>query len=381
MKDTSILHFLSQHKIYSIKQISRYYPFNAKQLKAFSSVLDWDLISNNENIIWDELVINEFKHQLNWENLSANNSVFKDHRLIEKFEKQIVWKSDNYDVGGCIANNEGINWNTELIEKYSNKICFNNLAINKSVEWPEKLIDKYLDDYQIGELLLNENFKLNLHLFEKYYDINKELDGFWLYQNKSLMSDYSFISKYQEKLDWWYISASFDIPWKKFDILNKFSEKINWNGIANNEYFFKNDKDFFIKHLPIWCLSDYDGFRSLSGNKALPWSVELIENFDSYWDWRALSINEGLPWSIELIDKYENRFIWGTWQKSFDEGEECWTHETGLSDNSTLPWSLDFIEKYQDNLNLSPINESSVIFEKGILPLLNDEVVEKFLES
>ena len=76
-----------------------------------------------------------------------------------------------------------------------------------------------------------------------------------------------------------------------------------------------------------------------------------------------------------------SRFAGGLLYKGYEENNEYWSIETGLSDNPTLPWSLDFILRYQDKLNLSSMNESSILFEKGILPLLNDEFVEEFLKS
>ena len=79
----------------------------------------------------------------------------------------------------------------------------------------------------------------------------------------------------------------------------------------------------------------------LSGNEALPWSLELIERFRDRWNWvvGGLSANESLPWSLELIQRYEHRWNWG--------GEHG-VDDSGLSGNESLPWSLELIERYED---------------------------------
>jgi hypothetical protein len=71
--------------------------------------------------------------------------------------------------------------------------------------------------------------------------------------------------------------------------------------------------------------------QSLSGNEALPWSLELIERYEDRWDWLVLSGNEALPWSLELIERYKDRWYWRR-----------------LSENEALPWSLELIERYED---------------------------------
>jgi hypothetical protein len=45
-------------------------------------------------------------------------------------------------------------------------------------------------------------------------------------------------------------------------------------------------------------------------NKALPWSLELIEQFADRWCWGSLSSNEFLPWSLNLIERFVDRWDW-----------------------------------------------------------------------
>ena len=52
------------------------------------------------------------------------------------------------------------------------------------------------------------------------------------------------------------------------------------------------------------------GLGALSGNTALPWSIDFIERYKERWDWRRLSENEALPWSIDFIERYEERWDW-----------------------------------------------------------------------
>ncbi|WP_200375660.1 hypothetical protein [Thiocystis violacea] len=77
------------------------------------------------------------------------------------------------------------------------------------------------------------------------------------------------------------------------------------------------------------------GWPGLSDNPALPWSLDLIERFADRWEWGVLglSTNPALPWSLDLIERFADRWEWG---------------EYGLSHNPALPWSLDLIERFED---------------------------------
>ena len=78
-------------------------------------------------------------------------------------------------------------------------------------------------------------------------------------------------------------------------------------------------------------------WRDLSENKALPWSLELIEKFEDKWSWiyhgsmsadesddrtTGLIINNALPWTLELIDKFKDHYKW-RWEYLCDNALAC----------------------------------------------------------
>ena len=59
-KDNNITHLLNEQ--------------NTTDLDKFKK-LDWKLVSENENIIWSEEILNVFENKLHWEYLSKNNNM------------------------------------------------------------------------------------------------------------------------------------------------------------------------------------------------------------------------------------------------------------------------------------------------------------------
>ncbi|HNE92244.1 MAG TPA: hypothetical protein PLV16_10425, partial [Agitococcus sp.] len=73
-----------------------------------------------------------------------------------------------------------------------------------------------------------------------------------------------------------------------------------------NEYLlekFEGEWDW-IAYVTCWTM------EGLSTNKALPWSLGLIEKFKDRWEWQHLSRNEALPWSLALIERFEDKWSW-----------------------------------------------------------------------
>ena len=94
----------------------------------------------------------------------------------------------------------------------------------------------------------------------------------------------------------------------------------------------------------------------LSSNQKLPWSFDLIKEFEDYWDFghlyynKGLSANPAIPWSSEIINEF--REVWNcsilsgcdylSWEyeliKTF---EDRWSwHE--LCTNESIPWGAWF---------------------------------------
>ena len=66
-KRNDITSFLIKHPNYFLGLLSSYYPLSQFQLSLYKDLLDWNKISANENINWDDIILDEFKDYIIWE--------------------------------------------------------------------------------------------------------------------------------------------------------------------------------------------------------------------------------------------------------------------------------------------------------------------------
>lgn len=77
-------------------------------------------------------------------------------------------------------------------------------------------------------------------------------------------------------------------------------------------------------------------WKSVSSNKHIKWSVELIKKFSDKWDWFNLWINFSiLCWNAELLEKYKDKFTWD------------------LIVNTSIDWTIELHEKFEKYLTWS----------------------------
>ena len=244
MPHDKIIAFLLRHPTYFIESISYYYPFTKAELQKYKDEFEWGLISYNLNIDWTFNLISEFQEQINWKAFTRNANAFKDISLIDVFSDRINWNSSDIESRhNTIASNEGIRWNKETIEKYASKINFEVLSANTNVDWSDELLDKYLYKWDFIDLGINESVPWTIELFEKYLNIdylNKdyEYDPDYIVEsiialNKTLVN-FDLIEKYKDILNWDSICRNEYLPWKEKNLLELWSENINWSCIAEN---------------------------------------------------------------------------------------------------------------------------------------------------
>jgi hypothetical protein len=94
----------------------------------------------------------------------------------------------------------------------------------------------------------------------------------------------------------------------------------------------------------------------------LPWSPELIEQFENELDCKILAGNSAIHWSQELIDQFEKS--WPDYKLDWDEplildlihshiDNGPWTShslEEELSYNRRITWSLEHLDKHKGEL-------------------------------
>jgi hypothetical protein len=132
------------------------------------------------------------------------------------------------------------------------------------------------------------------------------------------------------------------------------------------------------------------GFETLSSNRGVFWSVELLERFKDHWNWHALSSNESIPWSDELIARFHDRWDWKlldeTLTRIFDQDHtvniyEDWRVPYGLNweiyrNENDVSKLLDLLEAEANLLEVhSQFLANATIWQKVFSPVLNDDLV------
>lgn len=163
----------------------------------------------------------------------------------------------------------------------------------------------------------------------------------------------SLIEKYKDLWDWGSygneeyrkgLSGNEMLPWN-IELVNRYDSRWNWHyenlSLTSNIVNVQNEnlkEAFFNKYS-----NDLD-WLSIAQRKNLNWSLDFISIYNKYSYLGLLSSNTSIPWCVELIDKYIEKWDWKE-----------------LSQNESLPWSIGFIDTYKDKWDWNSISENKLI--------------------
>lgn len=377
-----VINYALKHPETFIALVSLKYNFSKDQLEKFKDILDWKKVSANTEISWDKDIMDKHVHLLHWDILSANTAAFTDFNLVSDFQDSIRWKGSTYAAFDCISDNSGIRWTEERIKKFAFKLCFEKLSTNSNIEWSEKLLDLYRHQWDWEELIANRSFPWTPELFDKYLDTSYlRLTGA---RNNFSLLNYSFVEKYSDMLDWHSISMNPLLPWEEKKLLELWSEKLVWTGLAGNTHLFENDKNFFQKHFDIWFQNKALYFTYFSSNEAFDWSTERMEYYKDVIDWDLLSSNEGIKWDENLIDQFGDKIFWGGWVPLINMAPDGTTvrqknkymFESGLINNRSIKWTIEMLQKYEESIDTRALVSHSSAWENSFSPYVDNETVE-----
>jgi phosphoribosylanthranilate isomerase len=130
----------------------------------------------------------------------------------------------------------------------------------------------------------------------------------------------NFIRKFQDKVDWDYISIHQELS---EEFIEKFQDKINWEAVSS----YQRLSEEFIKKF-----QDKVDWENISIHQKL--SEEFIEKFQDKVDWQRISIYQKL--SEEFIEKFKDKVDWNyipIYQKvnikyRQNISQECWLYKT-----------------------------------------------------
>ena len=165
-------------------------------------------------------------------------------------------------------------------------------------------------------------------------------------------------------------------------------------------YRFYSPKEDFSKYYPFHIdqLSDWIDvldWESVSSNKGVKWSDELIRRFKDKWHWCNLWLNESiLCWDIKLLEEFEDEIVWDfilntsiEWNKELHERFEKYLKSSLYEYDNIVKHTTDNRKKFlsNPNINLSDnfmelyLYAKSIDDEEGIFILY--DAVEIYFDS
>lgn len=271
--------------------------------KTIDNEWDWSLLSANQSVRLSLNFIKEHKDKnWDWQVLSARSDI--------KFENSIFIELENQGWDwNAISKRTDITFSEEFISKLHHKPFDWTLVSRNETFIPNANTLSLLNGKKLDWEAISGNPCLSLEIL---WDYKEDLDWKSLTKNSVIdISDIGFLNKYQEYLDWNYISQS-----EKFFIssenLHQFKDKLNWNVINNR-------KDFVISHELLEPFADVLNWSNVSQSMNVHFTEEIIEKYRNKWDWQLLKNN---PQIIDRLDftlkKYKAEFNCVHFLEQFD---------------------------------------------------------------
>jgi hypothetical protein len=144
--------------------------------------VDWEILSQNEFLPWDENFIEQYKDKLNWENLCANSHIHWTDSMLNRFHDRINWES--------ISNQRYVTLPVDFIVKYDNQLIWKNTTLYTNfcnyVLWDELSIETFKHKIDWSSFTLNYVMDWNIDIIIKYINY---LDLEYIHNNHKLWDD------------------------------------------------------------------------------------------------------------------------------------------------------------------------------------------------
>lgn len=274
-------------------------------------------LSLNGNFYWDERLVIKYEEYVDWSSISGNISFKPSIEFLRKYKDKWNWEK------WFIYNDpEHIIWNGHLITEFAYQIL-PYIRTSKNVDWNYEIIQKFSN-----ELFIPHELK-----FLSYPPLRDISDNIYINWGNDL------IFRFFDKIDW--ISASNN---NKFPFTLQLLKKIS------NYYQTRTNKELRNSLSEIFC--------NLSCNNNLIWSIKLIDEFKSWWDWGILCSNDAIDWDVELIEYFKQYLVWDNlsklkkiWTIEFLKTYENKLNWEILSENNSILWTTRMISEFQERIN------------------------------
>ena len=356
--------YLSEHsKCFSDYSGSKNQSNLSKNIRQFKDVLDFGILSNRNDITFDDSLLKEFISEdwnwksissseklsvsneflienqdkdWDWEQLSKGQKIVIDKELLEK-TKQRAWD------WGCLSSNPALritladllsleisNWDWIALSE-RNDIEFDNESIITTIDKPQITWDWTLLSSR-KDLLYNEDLIFKI--------LQKPMDWKCVSSMDTFVPSVNVLSKISSyDLDWDAISQNKSLT---KDVLWPYREKLNWHYISQSESFQKMGAEFFSKYRA------YLDWFVISESPCFSLTMENLSEFRNDVHWDIINHRKDLIYSNELIDNFPDHINWPEASRA-----------------NTIDFTIDFVKKYSDKWDWKALLNNPLIIENA----------------
>ena len=356
--------YLSEHsKCFSDYSGSKKQSNLSKNIRLFRDVLDFGILSNRNDITFDDSLLKEFGSEAwDWKTISSSEKLsISNEFLIENQDKDWDWeylsqgqklvinkellektKQRAWDWGGLSSNNalkitladllslEIANWDWIVLSS-RNDILFDNESLLSTIDKPQISWDWNMLSSR-RDIIYDENLILKI--------IQKPMDWKRVTSMSTFIPSVNVLSKISSyDLDWDAISQNNSLT---KDVLWPYRKKLNWYFVSQSETFQRLGIDFFRKY------RDYLDWSIISESPNFSLTIENLNEFKNDVDWRLINHREDFVYTNELIDNFPDYINWSEASKA-----------------NSINFTVDFVKKYSDRWDWKVLLNNPLIIEEA----------------
>lgn len=134
--------------------------------KELAKIQDFAWCELSSEIAWNEELLEKFKDKVNWQEISNNDKILWTPSMLEKFREYIDWGT----LSG--SSNVSIVENYAILEQFKNDLNWHELTSNYAVSMNYELIDRFADLWDWGKLIdrYSDRELYSMDFIERYKD-------------------------------------------------------------------------------------------------------------------------------------------------------------------------------------------------------------------
>jgi hypothetical protein len=332
-----------------------------KGIKQFKDVLDFQVLSERLDIIFDDELLSKFlTENWNWESISASDRLSVSSKFLNE-NKDKNWDWVALSQGQCLTIDKELldgtkdkawDWNllssnrnltltlAELLELGITEWNWDTLSGRTDILFDNDSIISTLDKSHItwNWLLLSTRSDLQYNEELIFRLLQKPMDWKCISRMSTFVPSTNVLSKLSSlDLDWDAISKN---KYLSKEVLWPYRDRLNWSYISESAVFQKLGKDFFEKY------KMYLDWSIISCSENFNLSIENLKEFKGYVNWTIINQRKDLKYTNELIDEFADYINWSDASKA-----------------NTINFSVDFIKKYVDRWDWYALLKNPLIVE------------------